>query len=77
MLRNVIKYQEGLHDALSASLVETLVSLLSEGKPLGVKREASTTLSVACFDDIAKNIAVQVVTIQRKQPYNIYIYIYI
>lgn len=68
MLRNVIKYQEGLRDALSASLVETLVSLLPEGKPLEVKREASTTLTVACFDDIAKNIAIQVAMIQRTQP---------
>ncbi|CAN0481567.1 unnamed protein product, partial [Laminaria digitata] len=59
VLRNVIKHREGLEAALSASLVETLIGLLGEGRPPEVQREASTTLASACFDDMAKIIAIQ------------------
>eukprot|EP00904_Undaria_pinnatifida_P007150 jgi/Undpi1/3565/HiC_scaffold_16.g06937.m1 len=59
VLRNLIKHKEGLETALSASLVETLIGLLGEERPPEVQREASTTLASACFDDMAKIIAIQ------------------
>ena len=49
--------------ALSASIVETLIGLLGEERPPEVQREASTTLASACFDDMAKIIAIQVYTV--------------
>lgn len=56
----MIKDRGGLEAALSASLVETLIGLLGKGKPPEVQREASVTLALACFDDMAKIIAIQV-----------------
>lgn len=60
VLCNVIKQREGLEEALSASLVETLIGLLAGGNASDVHREASATLAFACFDDTAKIIAIQV-----------------
>lgn len=54
------KNREGLEAALAASLVENLIGLLVEGKPAEVQREASVTLAIACFDDMAKIVAIQV-----------------
>lgn len=54
------KNREGLEAALAASLVETLIGLLMEGRPAEVQREASVTLAIACFDDMAKIVAIQV-----------------
>lgn len=54
------KNREGLEAALAASLVENLIGLLMEGRPAEVQREASVTLAIACFDDMAKIVAIQV-----------------
>ena len=55
--------------ALSASLVETLIGLLGEERPPEVQREASATLASACFDDMAKIIAIQVRCAPRFRAY--------
>lgn len=60
MLCNVIKHRGGLEAALAASLVENLIGLLDDGRPAEVQRKASKTLAIACFDDMAKIIAIQV-----------------
>lgn len=54
------KNREGLEAALKASLVENLIGLLMDGRPTEVQREASVTLAIACFDDMAKIVAIQV-----------------
>ncbi|CAM9470097.1 unnamed protein product [Ectocarpus sp. 6 AP-2014] len=59
VLCNVTKHRGGLEAALAASLVENLIGLLTEGRPAEVQREASVTLAIACFDDMAKIIAIQ------------------
>ncbi|CBJ33009.1 Rtdr1 protein [Ectocarpus siliculosus] len=59
VLCNVTKHRGGLEAALAASLVENLIGLLTEGRPVEVQREASVTLAIACFDDMAKIIAIQ------------------
>lgn len=60
VLCNVTKHRGGLEAALAASMVETLIGLLKEGKPAEVQREACVTLAIACFDDMAKITAIQV-----------------
>ena len=60
VLCNVTKNREGLEAALAASLVENLIGLLVEGRPAEVQREASLTLAISCFDDMAKIVAIQV-----------------
>lgn len=65
MLCNVTKHRGGLEAALAASMVETLIGLLKEGKPAEVQREASVTLAIACFDDMAKITAIQVRSLAR------------
>ncbi len=60
VLCNLTKHRGGLEAALAASLVENLIGLLKEGKPVEVQREASVTLAIACFDDMAKIVAIQV-----------------
>ncbi|CAM9454118.1 unnamed protein product [Ectocarpus sp. 13 AM-2016] len=59
VLCSVTKHRGGLEAALAASLVENLISLLTEGRPAEVQMEASVTLAIACFDDMAKIIAIQ------------------
>ncbi|CAM9574735.1 unnamed protein product [Ectocarpus sp. 12 AP-2014] len=59
VLCNVTKHRGGLEAALAASLVENLIGLLTDGRPAEVQREASVTLAIACFDDMAKIIAIQ------------------
>eukprot|EP00903_Cladosiphon_okamuranus_P009251 g8827.t1 len=59
VLCNVTKNREGLEAALAASLVENLIGLLMEERPAEVQREASITLAIACFDDMAKIVAIQ------------------
>ncbi|CAM9977107.1 unnamed protein product [Pylaiella littoralis] len=59
VLCNVIKHRGGLEAALAASLVENLIGLLDDGRPAEVQRKASKTLAIACFDDMAKIIAIQ------------------
>lgn len=56
----MITNRVGLEKALAASLVETLIGLLGEESSKEVQREASVTLALACFDDMAKIIAIQV-----------------
>lgn len=65
VLCNVTKHRGGLEAALAASLVENLIGLLTEGRPAEVQREASVTLAIACFDDMAKIIAIQVCCLLR------------
>lgn len=60
VLCNVIKNKDGLEEALAASMVETLIKLLGKDRPPEVQREACSTLTLACFDDVAKIIAIQV-----------------
>lgn len=55
----MIKNKVGLEEALAASLVETLIRLLGKDRPPEVQREACVTLTLACFDDMAKIIAIQ------------------
>lgn len=59
VLCNLIKERSGLEAALEASLVQALIGLLREGRPRNVQREASVTVALACFDDVAKITAIQ------------------
>eukprot|EP00752_Nemacystus_decipiens_P009611 g8588.t1 len=59
VLCKVTTNREGLDAALAASLVENLIGLLMEGRPAEVQREASLTLAISCFDDMAKIVAIQ------------------
>lgn len=60
VLYSLIKRRRGLEEAIEASLVENLIGLLGKEGPADVQREASITLALACFDEMAKITAIQV-----------------